>query len=589
MGVEIPKELVYYEELEEELTTIERGYLEGYSMKWNLNAIKPIKHGVTYYPKSEFIARTYDNEIVRETYAEWFDHVVRISNALKDLGIPKHSFIQIYSDNILEANEAKVGVWFADCIPEFMNPAFELKYAAHGANLFKDQVVFVGKGRLRQVEAIADNLKTVKHFIVMPEIPKEGTTLKPAYSYKDLVEKSSPKLGEWPDPPEWSLGMINWTTGTTGIPKPCLHCHRDLWIQIVCKCFRSDMGIGLGDSILHVIGVYHGGHWLFDLAGMLYGNTQVLVGAAPDPEWMAKLIEMGKVTVSAGVPQVWERFLNYVDIEEKKGHKIDISSLKRVNLAGMAPSLELQRRLEERGVEPIHGWGMSEGPCWGTVMARPKPYHHLSAEEVRMLRKKQGIPTPAVLELKAIDEQGRDVPWDGQTVGELMEKGPIIISKYYKRPDENKVFFTEDGWFRTGDLCVIDPEGYVEIVDRSKDLIKSGGEWLSSIRIENEAAAHPKVAMAACTSAPHPDWTERPILLVVPVPGEEITEEEMLKFLAPKFKNWYLPDKVFVVDSIPATSVGKTDKAAIRRLYKDFKLPEEPLRKREDIRQLCLE
>ena len=582
----IDEKLKEYEGLPEELSLIEGEWPEGYSMKVNLNAIRPIKYGMTYFPKSEFMARTYDNEIITETYAEWFDHVVRIGNALKELGIPRHSFIQVLSDNILEANEAKVAIWFADCIPEYANPAFDLKFIAHGTNLFKDQAVFVGVGRLQQVEAIADQLKTVKHFIIMPEIPKGGTKLKSAYSYKDLLKKSSPKIERWPDPPDNSLASVNWTTGTTGIPKPCLHNHRDVFLHIMGQSFRSNIGIGLGDSILHVIGVYHAGHWSKDLTGMMWGCRQVLVGAAPDAEWMAKLVEMGRVTYSAGVPQVWERFLNYVDDEEKRGHKIDISSLKRINLAGTAPSLALQKRLEERGIEPLHGWGMSEGPCWGAVMPLQKPYIYLSPDERRKLRKKQGIPLPGLIEMKVIDELGRDVPRDGESVGEICERGPMIISRYYKRPEETEKFFTKDGWFNTGDLGVVDHEGYVEIVDRSKDLIKSGGEWISSIRIENEAAAHPKVAQCACASIPHPDWTERPILLVVPKSGEEITEEEILKFLAPKFPNWYLPDKVFIVDDVPKTSVGKINKSAIRDQYKDYRLPEEPIRKKEDIKKL---
>jgi len=583
----IDEKLIEYERLSEELSLVEGEWPEGYSMKVNLNAIRPIKFGLTYFPKSEFMARTYDNEIITETYAEWFDHVVRIANALKELGIPKHSFIQVLSDNILEVSESKAAIWFANCIPEYANPALELKFIAHGANLFKDQAVFVGAGRLQQLEAIADQLKTVKHFIIMPEIPKSGTKLKSAYSYKDLLENSSPKLEKWPDPPDNSLACVNWTTGTTGIPKPCLHSHRDLFLNTMGQSFRSNIGLGLGDSILHVIGVYHaGGHWVKDLTGMMWGCRQVFVGAAPDPEWLAKLVEMGRVTYSAGVPQVWERFLNYVEDEEKKGHKIDISSLNRINLAGTAPSLALQKRLEERGIEPLHGWGMSEGPCWGACMPLQKPYIHLSPNERRELRKKQGIPLPGLIEMKVVDEFGKEVPWDGKSVGEIWERGPMVIGHYYKRPDENKKSFPKDGWFNTGDLGVVDPEGYVEIVDRSKDLIKSGGEWISSIRIENETAAHPKVAQCACASVPHPDWTERPILLVVPKSGEEITEEEILKFLAPKFPNWQLPDKVFIVDDLPKTSVGKISKSTIREQYKDYKLPEEPIRKKKDIKKL---
>lgn len=582
----IEEKLKEYESLPEELSYLEGGWVEGYSMPENLNAIRCIKHGITYFPKSEFMARTYDNEIITETYAEWFSHVVSMGNALKELGIPRQSFIQVLSDNILEANEAKVAIWFAECIPEYANPAVDLQFIAHGANLFKDKAVFVSTGRLRQMEAIADQLKTVKCFIIMPEIPKGGTKLKPAYSYKDLVKNSSPKLERWPDPPDRSVAFVNWTTGTTGILKPCLHTHRDVFLHIMAESHRGSIGIGPGDSLLHVIGVFHGGHWSKDLTGIMWGCRQVLVGAAPDPEWMAKLIEMGKVTYSAGVPQVWERFLNYIEDEEKKGHKIDISSLNRINLAGMAPSLALQKRLEDRGIQPIHGWGMSEGPYFGAMQAVPKPYIHLSPDERRELRKKQGIPPAGLIEMKVVDENGKEVPWDNKSVGELHERGPVIIRRYYKRPDENKMFFTEDGWFKTGDLAVVDNEGYIEIMDRGKDLIKSGGEWISSIRIENEAGAYPKVAACACTSVPHPDWTERPILLVVPRSGEKITEEEIIKFLAPKFPIWQLPDKVFIVDEIPRTSVGKINKAAIREQYKDYKLPEKPVRTREDVKKL---
>lgn len=588
MAEKMPKELKDYEALEEELPSIE-GHPQGFSMRYGLNPISHIRHGVTYYPKAEFIARTYDNRVIRQTYAEWFERCVRISNALKDLGVEEHSFVQVYGDNTMEANEAKTAIWLADCIPEFMNPFFEYRFAAHGATLFKDQAVFVGAARLAQMEKAAPHMKSVKTFIVMPEIPEGGTSLKNAYSYSDLIGQSSSAFKGWPEPPEWGAGCVNWTTGTTGIPKPCLHCHRDIWIQSVYHCLRSDMGIGLGDSLLHVIGVYHAGHWMFDLSGMMYGNTQVLVGTGPDPDWLAKLIEVGGVTFSAGVPQVWERFLDYIDAEKKKGISHDISTLKRLNLAGTAPGMPLQKRLEERGIEPIHGWGMSEGPCWGAVQARPKPYYKLAADDVRKLRKRQGLPPPGLLEIKVLDSKGEEVPWNNSTPGELCQRGPIIISKYYKRPEENEKFFTGDGWFRTGDLAVVDPEGYVEIIDRSKDLIKSGGEWISSIMIENEAVAHPKVAIAACTWVPHPDWDERPVLLVVPSPGEQINEEEMLTFLAPRFRNWQLPDRVIVVEDVPRTSVGKINKAAIRQQYQNVRLPEEPVRKNPEIRRLCLD
>lgn len=576
-----------YEKTPEDIEYVE-GWPKGFSMEFNLNIPIVLHHAYDYYPKAKIIARTYEDKIVEKTYADFFDNSIRLANAIKEIATGPHGFIGLLSDNIVEGAEAKAGIWLAGYTPEFMNIAFGPEILAHGARIFKEEVIIVSKLSISKLEAVADRLPA-KHYIAIPDLPQEGTKLKQVYSYKELIKNYPSTLEEWPNPPEWSASFTTWSTGTTGLPKPCVHNHKDAWCQIIGHAMRGDLGIGPGDSLLHVIPLHHAGHWLIDLTGMLYGNTQVFPGPTPTPEWIVKLIEIGKVTFTAGVPRVWEEILNYVEAEERKGRKINISSLKRLHLAGMAPSIELQKRLEERGIQPIHGWGMSEGPDWGAWQATPKPYIDYTVEELRVLRRKQGLPTPGMCRARVVDEQGREVPKDGATVGELQEKGVYVVSKYYKRPDKTKESFTEDGWFRTGDLATVDPEGYIEIVDRTQDIIKSKSGLISSIRIENEAVAHPKIVAAACTFVPHPEEKERPILLVIPYLGEKVTEEEILKFLAPRFPNWYLPDKIIVVDKFPLTSVGKIDKATIRKMYKDYKLPEKPLRLREGIKRLSLE
>ena len=371
-------------------------------------------------------------------------------------------------------------------------------------------------------------------------------------------------MREWPQLDENDACGMCYTSGTTGHPKGVVYSHRAIFVHCLAMCMTDSLGISERDVILHIVPMFHANAWCVPFGGVMVGATQIFGGPNPQPRDIAEIIQAEKVTFVGAVPTVW---IAIKELVEKEG--FDLSSIRCVPIGGSAAPRSLLELYEKKfGVRMTHAWGMTETSPLGTI-SRLKSYMDAWPDDQRFaVRAKQGYASVGV-ELRAVDEAGQEVPWDGKTMGELQVRGPWIVKAYYNNPEGAKQF-TPDGWFRTGDVVTIDAEGYIQIADRTKDLIKSGGEWISSIDMESMLMAHPKILEAAVIAVPHPKWVERPLACIVPRPEWKgtLTQEEILEFLRPQVAKWWLPDEVVFVDAIPKTTVGKFDKKVLREQFK---------------------
>ncbi|MGH7265567.1 MAG: AMP-binding protein, partial [Candidatus Rokuibacteriota bacterium] len=353
---------------------------------------------------------------------------------------------------------------------------------------------------------------------------------------------------------------VIYTSGTTGHPKGVVYSHRALFLHSLAVALADGLGLSERDVILHIVPMFHVNAWCVPFAGVMVGATQIFGGPAPQPRDIAEIVQAEKVTFVGAVPTVWLAVKEVVETEP-----FDLSSIRCLPIGGSAAPRSLIEAYDKLGVAMTHAWGMTETTPVGTI-SRLKSYMEAWPEEQRYaVRARQGYATVGV-DLRAVDDEGREIPWDGRTIGELQVRGPWVLRAYYENPDAAGQF-TADGWFRTGDVVTIDAEGYIQITDRTKDLIKSGGEWISSVDLEGHIMAHPKVLEAAVVAVPHPRWMERPLACVVPRPGAALSEAEVLDHLRPRVARWWLPDGVVFVDAIPKTSVGKFDKKVLRERF----------------------
>ncbi len=541
--------------------------MRGQMMDYPLTLTPMLERARRLFPKKEIVTKAGPG-LERYTYAQMTERVGRLANALEKLGVRRGDRVATFAWN----NARHLEIYFAvPCMGAVLHPlnirlpADQLAYIVAHAD---DQILFVDPSLLPAIEKLAPQLKSVKHFIVMSDAVPPETKLSPVHAYEDLLKDVGSDY-PWPRLDENDAAGMCYSSGTTGNPKGVVYSHRAIYLHSLGLSMADSFGLSERDVFMPVVPMFHVMAWGTPFAGTMLGAKFVFPGPHLAPRDLAELIQAEKVTVTAGVPTLWIGLLNLLEKE-----RYDLSSLRAMIVGGAAaPQSMIEAYEKKHGLQVIHAWGMTEMTPLGTV-SRLKSYQLDLPEADRFaIRAKQGVPVPGV-EIRAVDEQGKEVPWDGKAFGELQVRGPWIISSYYN--DDRTADAFMDGWFRTGDVVTIDPEGFVQIVDRTKDLVKTGGEWISSQDLENAIMAHPKVLEAAVIAVPHPKWQERPLACVVPKPDykDNLTKEEIYEHLRPLFPSLYLPDDIVFIESVPKTSVGKFDKKVLRAQYKDYQLPE---------------
>jgi fatty-acyl-CoA synthase len=502
----------------------------------------------------------------RYTYADYADRVCRLAAALSRLGLKKGDRVGTFAWNSHRHMEVYFAAPLMGMVLHTVNIRLAPQDLTYIINHAEDQVLILDASLWPLIEPIRKDLKSVRHFIVMKDSP--AAQIPPgALDYEALVADAKP-VEAWPRLEETDAAGMCYTSGTTGHPKGVVYTHRGIYLHCFASSTVDVLGICERDVILHIVPMFHANAWCVPFAGVMNGSTQLFGGPNPQPRDIIEIVHNERVTLVGAVPTVWIAIQAILEKEPQW----DISSIRCIPIGGSAAPKSLLELFDKKyGAFMLHAWGMTEMTPLGTV-CRPRSYTDSLPEEERYnIRAKQGAPVAGV-DMRIVDDAGKVQPWDGKSVGEIQVRGPWITSGYYNNP-AGAAQFTEDGWFRTGDVAAIDPEGYVQITDRTKDLIKSGGEWISSVDLETTIMGHPKVLEAAVIAVPHQKWQERPLACVVPKPEfkDSLTAQEILDYLAPRVAKWWLPDEVTFIEAVPKTSVGKFDKKVLRERFKDWR------------------
>ncbi|HET7090889.1 MAG TPA: long-chain fatty acid--CoA ligase [Anaerolineae bacterium] len=517
-------------------------------------------------PKKEIASKTATG-MHRYTYADFYARVHRLANALADLGVRRGDRVATFAWNHYRHLELYFAIPCMGAVLHTLNIRLFPDQLVYVINHAEDKIIFVDATLLPALQRVQDQIKHVERFVIMTdtgEVPE--TTLSPTGEYESLLSAARPEF-PFPKLDELDAAGMCYTSGTTGNPKGVVYTHRAIFIHSFAEAMADSLAVSERDTVMPVVPMFHVNAWGLPFTGTMVGAKQVFPGPHLQPRDLAELIQNEKVTLAAGVPTLWIGLYSLLEREQ-----YDLSSLRTLVVGGSAAPRTLIENFEKNfGVPITHAWGMTEMTPLGTV-SKLKAELLDAPEEVRFAyRAKQGRAMPGV-EVKVVDEAGQAVAWDGRTMGELWVRGPWIASSYYNDPNLSDVF-APDGWFRTGDVVTLDPEGYMEITDRTKDLVKSGGEWISSVALESALMGHPKVLEAAVIAIPHEKWQERPMAVVVPKPdqAESITKDELIEFLRPKFAKFWLPDDLVFIKEMPKTSVGKFDKKVLRERFKEHR------------------
>ncbi len=529
------------------------------TMRYALTLPAMLERAEQIFPRKEIVSRT-ESGIFRYTYGEYGQRVRKLASALVALGVQKGDRVATLAWNQHRHLEAYFGIPSIGAILHTLNLRLPPAHLTHIINHAGDKMILVDEDLLPLLESVAPDLKTVERVIVMSDgssIPK--TKLANVSSYEALVAASDP-MRQWPDLDEWDPAGMCFSSATTGLPKGVTYTHRALWLHSMNWGLADTAGVSERDTMLIVVPLFHANAWGLPFTGVWMGAKQVLPGPRPDPKVFCELIQRERVTLAAGVPTVW---MGVLALMEKDPY--DLSSLTRIVCGGSAPPRALIEAVEKRiGAQFIHAYGMTEAAPLTHVTRLKSHMADWDEERKYAVKAKQGLLAPA-LEMRVVGFDGSDVPWDDATMGEVWLRGPWIADEYYRDSRSAETF--QNGWYKSGDVATIDAEGYLRIVDRMKDVIKSGGEWISTVDLENTIMAHPKVAEAAVVGVEHPKWQERPLACIVVKPGQSVSKEEILDHLKGKFAAWWMPDDVVLIDEVPKTSVGKFDKKVLRERF----------------------
>ncbi len=525
-----------------------------------------LSHAERHHGATEIVSRRTEGDIHRYTYRDLAQRARQVANALREIGVKPGDRVATLAWNGYRHLELYYGVSGIGAVLHTLNPRLFPEQIAWIANHAEDQILLFDVTFLPIVEALAPHAKSIGRWIALTDRAHMPLTSKlPELGcYEEIVTAASPSL-EWPEFDETSASSLCYTSGTTGEPKGVLYSHRSTVLHSYAAALPDALNLSARDAVLPVVPMFHVNAWGLPYAAPMVGAKLVLPGPGLDGKSLYELFENEHVTVSAGVPTVWLGLLNYV-----AEHRLKFSSMRRTIIGGSACPPAMLRSFEENyGVEVLHAWGMTEMSPLGTVGVLKHKHQSLSREEQYAVQYKQGRVIYGV-DMKIVDDAGVELPQDGIAFGNLYVRGPWVIRRYFKDAGGDPLV---SGWFPTGDVATIDADGYMQITDRSKDVIKSGGEWIGSIDLENIAMSHPGVAMAAVIAVRHPKWDERPLLIVVKKPGVELSRADMLQHYEGKIAKWWTPDDVAFVESIPLGATGKMLKAKLREQFKDYRLP----------------
>ncbi|WP_426735803.1 long-chain fatty acid--CoA ligase [Myxococcus faecalis] len=534
--------------------------LPGRMMDFPLTLTHFLERARTYYPRSEIVSRNPDKSMHRYTYADFYRRTCRLMNALKRLGVKAGDRVATLSWNHYRHLEAYFGIPAMGAVVHTLNLRLHPNDLAYIARHAEDTVVLVDRSLWPLFEKFAAQVPSIRHVIVIPDAgpAPEGTL-----DYEKLLA-AEPETFDFPALEENSAAMLCYTSGTTGNPKGVLFSHRSITLHTLVCCMKDLTGIGEADSVLPVVPMFHAAAWGLPFDALLTGARMVMPGPHLDPPSLLELMSAEKVTVAGGVPTIWLGILALLDQDPKKW---DLSAMRTMLIGGSAaPPAMIDGFRQRHGLEVTHAWGMTEMNPVGTMAKVKQALRHADAKTQLGAQSSQGFALPFV-ETRVMGEDGKALPWDGATMGELEVRGPWVAGSYYGGEGADR--FTSDGWFRTGDVVTLDADGYVRICDRSKDVIKSGGEWISSVALENALMSHPAVLEAAVFAGRHARWDERPLAAVVLKPGQAVSKEALTEHLAKQFAKFWLPDDYLFIEQIPRTSTGKFLKTKLREDYGD--------------------
>ncbi len=541
----------------------------GQMMQMPLLISSLIVHAERHHPEREVVSRRVEGDIHRTTYKQLAQRARQVAQALAALDVKPGDRVATLAWNGYRHMELYFGVSGSGAVLHTLNPRLHPDQVVYIADHAEDQVLCFDMSFWPLIQAVAGRTRTIRHWVAMTDRahmppPDQAAKVPGLLCYEDLLALQNGRY-EWPSFDENTASSLCYTSGTTGNPKGVLYSHRSTMLHTFAAALPDCLGVGATDAVLPVVPMFHVNAWGLIYLAPMVGAKLVLPGAGLDGKSLYELLEGEGVTVSAGVPTVWQGLLAYVDAGGLK-----FSTMRKSAIGGSAcPPAMIKKFLDQYDVHVIHAWGMTEMSPIGTAAAFKAQHIEQSPEQRLAVMATQGRAVYGV-DMKIVDPNGADLPWDGQASGDLHVRGPWIIERYFKGEGGDPL---QNGWFPTGDVARITPEGYMAITDRSKDVIKSGGEWIGSIDLENIAMAHPAVAMAACIAAKHPKWDERPLLVVMKKPGVEVTREDILAFFEGKIAKWWTPDDVVFVDSIPLGATGKMQKIKLREQFKAYKLP----------------
>jgi fatty-acyl-CoA synthase len=537
----------------------------GLMQDWPLLIHRVIDHAAIQHAKREIVSRSVEGPIHRTTYASLRRRSLQVAKRLAADGIRQGDRVATLAWNTWRHLEAWYGITGLGAVYHTVNPRLFDDQIVYIVNHAEDRLILLDLTFVPLVERLAPRLSSIERYVILTDgarLPE--TSLPNAIAYEDWLSEADEDFA-WASFEENTAAGLCYTSGTTGEPKGVLYSHRSNILHSLSVNGADFLGIGSRDTAMPVVPLFHANGWSFAFSAPMAGATLVLPGAKLDGPSILELLETERVTLTAAVPTVWLALLRHLEATGAT-----LSTLKRVVIGGSACPRAMTEAFETKyGVTVAHAWGMTEMSPLGSVCSIKPDYGDIGGEALLNLKVKQGHP-PFGVEFRITDDENRDLPWDGSTFGRLKVRGPAVARAYFRRDED---LLDEHGFFETGDVATIDPYGMMHVTDRAKDVIKSGGEWISSIELENLAVGHPDVAEAAVIGVHHPKWDERPLLIVVPKEGRRPSRDDLIGFMQGRIAKWWLPDDVVIVAEIPHTATGKIQKTALRDQFRDYRLP----------------